>query len=42
MFAAFMLTQNATSAGPRREDSYNGSIVELKVPVTTMSDIDQP
>jgi hypothetical protein len=29
MFAAFMLTQNAAAAGPRREDSYNGSVVEL-------------
>jgi hypothetical protein len=41
MFAAFMLTQNAAAAGPRREDSYNGSVVELKVPVTPMSDTDQ-
>jgi hypothetical protein len=41
MFAAFMLTQNAASAGPRREDSYSGSVVELKVPVTPMSDTDQ-
>jgi hypothetical protein len=41
MFAAFMLTQNAASAGPRREDSYSGSVVELKVPVTPMSNTDQ-
>jgi hypothetical protein len=32
MFAAFMLTQNQ-SQGPRREDSYSGSVVELKVSV---------
>jgi hypothetical protein len=38
MFAAFMLTHNAASAGPRREDSYTGSVVELKVPVTRMSE----
>jgi hypothetical protein len=37
MFVAFMLTQNAASAGPRREDLYSGSVVELKVPVTPMS-----
>jgi hypothetical protein len=37
----FMLTQNAAAAGPRREDSYSGSVVELKVPVTPMSDTDQ-
>jgi hypothetical protein len=42
MFAAFMLTQNATSAGPRREDLYSGSVVELKVLITPMSDTDQP
>jgi hypothetical protein len=42
MFAAFMLTQNAASAGPRREDSYSGIVVELKVPITPMSDTDQP
>jgi hypothetical protein len=42
MFAAFMLTQNAASAGLRREDSYSGSVVELKVPVTPISDTDQP
>jgi hypothetical protein len=42
MFAAFVLTQNAASAGPRREDSYSGSVVELKVPITPMSDTDQP
>jgi hypothetical protein len=30
MFATFMLTQNAASAGPRREDSYSGSVVELR------------
>jgi hypothetical protein len=42
MFAAFMLTQNAASAGPRREDSYSGSVLELKMPVTPMSDTDQP
>ena len=42
MFAAFMLTQNAASEGPRREDSYSGSVVELKVPITPMSDTDQP
>jgi hypothetical protein len=38
MFAAFMLTQNQNI---RREDSYSGSVVELKVPVTPMSNIDQ-
>jgi hypothetical protein len=42
MFAAFMLTQNTASAEPRREDSYSGSVVELKVPITAMSDTDQP
>jgi hypothetical protein len=43
MFAAFMLTQNVASAGPHsREDSYSGSVVGLKVPVTPMSDTDQP
>jgi hypothetical protein len=42
MFAAFMLTQNAASAGPRRENSYSGSVVELKVPVTPISDTGQP
>jgi hypothetical protein len=42
MFAAFMLTQNAASAGSRREDSYSASVVELKVPITPMSDNDQP
>jgi hypothetical protein len=42
MFAAFMLTQNAASAGPRREDLCSGSVVELKVPITPMSDTDQP
>jgi hypothetical protein len=42
MFAAFMLTQNAASAGPRKEDSYSGSVVELKVPITPISDTDQP
>jgi hypothetical protein len=42
MFAAFMLTQNAALTGPRREDSYSGSVVELKVPITPMSDTDQP
>jgi hypothetical protein len=41
MFAAFMLTQNAASVGPRREDSYSGSVDELKVPVTPMLDTDQ-
>ena len=40
MFAAFMLTQNQNQ-GPRREDSYSGSVVELKVPVTPMSNTDQ-
>jgi hypothetical protein len=40
MFAAFMLTQNAALAGPRREDSYSGSVIELKVPVIPMSDTD--
>ena len=34
MFAAFMLTQNQAAAGPRREDSYSGSVVELRVPIT--------
>jgi hypothetical protein len=42
MFAAFMLTQNAALAGPRRDDSYSGSVVELKLPITPMSDTDQP
>jgi hypothetical protein len=42
MFATFMLTQNAASAGPRREDSYSGSVVQLKVPITPMSDTNQP
>jgi hypothetical protein len=42
MFTAFMLTQNAALAGPRREDLYSGSVVELKVPVTPISDTDQP
>jgi hypothetical protein len=42
MFAVFMLTQNAALAGPRREDLYSGSVVKLKVPVTPMSDTDQP
>jgi hypothetical protein len=43
MFAAFMLTQNAASAGPsRREDSYSDSVVELKVSVTPMSDTNLP
>jgi hypothetical protein len=42
MFAAFMLMQNAALAGPHREDLYSGSVVELKVPITSMSDIDQP
>jgi hypothetical protein len=36
-----MLTQNAASASPRRDDSYSGSILELKVPLTPMSDTDQ-
>jgi hypothetical protein len=42
MFAAFMLTQNAALAGPRREDSYSGSVVKIKVPIASMSDTDQP
>jgi hypothetical protein len=42
MFAAFMLTQNAASAGPRREDSYSSSVVELKVLITPMSDTHEP
>jgi hypothetical protein len=41
MFAAFMLTQDPSTPGPRREDSYSGTIVELKVPVTPMSNTDQ-
>jgi hypothetical protein len=41
MFAAFMLTQNLSAPGPRREDSYIGSVVELKVPVTPMSNTNQ-
>jgi hypothetical protein len=41
MFVAFMLTQNPNTPGPRREDSYSGSVVELKVPVTPMSNTDQ-
>jgi hypothetical protein len=42
MFAAFILTQNVASAGSRREDSYSGSVVELKVPITPISDTDLP
>ena len=42
LFAAFMQTQNQPAPGPRREDSYSGSVVELKVPITPMSDTDQP
>jgi hypothetical protein len=42
MFATFTLTQNAVSAGLRKEDSYSGSVWELKVPMTPMSDIGQP
>jgi hypothetical protein len=41
MFVAFMLTQNPNTPGPRREDSYSGSVVELKVLVTPMSNTDQ-
>jgi hypothetical protein len=41
MFQAFMLMQNAASASPRREDSYSGSVLELKVPLTPISDSDQ-
>jgi hypothetical protein len=41
MFAAFMLTQNPNTSGPRRKDSYTGTVVELKVPVTPMSNTDQ-
>jgi hypothetical protein len=41
MFATFMLMQNAASAGLRREDSYSGSVVELKVPITPMSNTDR-
>jgi hypothetical protein len=41
-FAAFMLTQNAASAGPRREDSYSGSVVDLTFSITPMSETDQP
>jgi hypothetical protein len=41
MFAAFMLTQNPNTPGPRWEDSNSGTIVELKVPVTPMSSTDQ-
>jgi hypothetical protein len=41
MFTAFMLTQNPNTPGPRWEDSYSGSVVELKVPVTPMSNTDQ-
>jgi hypothetical protein len=41
MFQAFMLTQNAASVSPRREDSYSGSVLELKAPLTPMSDTDQ-
>jgi hypothetical protein len=41
MFAAFMLTQNPNTPGMRREDSYNGSVVELKVHVTPMPNTDQ-
>jgi hypothetical protein len=42
MFTAFILTQNAAAASPRREDSYSGSVVELKVPITPILDTDQP
>jgi hypothetical protein len=41
MFAAFMLTQNPNTPGPRWEDLYSGSVVEPKVPVTPMSNTDQ-
>jgi hypothetical protein len=41
MFAAFMLSQNAALAEPRREDSYGGNVLKLKVPVTPISDTDQ-
>jgi hypothetical protein len=41
MFAAFMLTQNPNTPGPRCKDSYSGSVVELKDPFTPMSNIDQ-
>jgi hypothetical protein len=41
MFQTFMLTQNAASASPRREHSYSGGVLELKVPLTPMSDTDQ-
>jgi hypothetical protein len=41
MFQAFMLTQNAALASPCREDSYSGSLLELKVPLTPMSNTDQ-
>jgi hypothetical protein len=37
-----MLTENAASVGPRIENSYSGSVVELKVPITPMSDTNQP
>jgi hypothetical protein len=29
IFAAFMLTQNQNTQGPRREDSYSGSVVDV-------------
>jgi hypothetical protein len=41
MFAAFMLIQISNTPGPRRKDSYSDSVVELKVPVTPMSNTDQ-
>jgi hypothetical protein len=41
MFVAFMLSQNPNTPGPRRKDSYSGSVVELKVPVTPMSNTHQ-
>jgi hypothetical protein len=41
LFAAFMLTQNAATVGPRGEDSYSGSVIGLKVPVTPISDTNQ-
>jgi hypothetical protein len=41
MFATFMLTQNPNTPGPRWEDSYSGSVVELKVPIIPMSNTDQ-
>jgi hypothetical protein len=41
MFAAFVLTQNPNTPAPRREDSYSGTVVKLKMSVTPMSNSEQ-